>query len=167
MRIREDHWSLGALLQPSSEVPALCPPADIDPADGLWCCPRLDWLPTFFLPDIGGTGAQLQQEVVHVFSAMYVVGVFPPRNRRVSVLLYSPWRIVFFAVGLTSGRRCVTTAEGQAFADKHGLLFMEMSARNSAQVERAFIGTAERVSVTCMQRGHQARFGIRPAGVWL
>lgn len=43
-------------------------------------------------------------------------------------------------------RRCVTTAEGQAFADKHGLLFMEMSARNAAQVEKAFIGTAERVS---------------------
>ncbi|CAB1096220.1 unnamed protein product [Ectocarpus sp. 6 AP-2014] len=42
-------------------------------------------------------------------------------------------------------KRCVTTEEGQAFADKHGLLFMEMSARNAAQVERAFIGTAERI----------------------
>lgn len=40
----------------------------------------------------------------------------------------------------------MTEAEGQAFATKHGLLFMEMSARNSAQVEQAFIGTAERVS---------------------
>ena len=45
----------------------------------------------------------------------------------------------------THGRRCVTTAEGQAFAKKHGLLFMEMSARNAAEVEQAFIGTAEQV----------------------
>ncbi|CAM9559910.1 unnamed protein product [Ascophyllum nodosum] len=44
-----------------------------------------------------------------------------------------------------SERRCVTTAEGQAFAKKHGLLFMEMSARNAAEVEQAFIGTAEQI----------------------
>lgn len=42
-------------------------------------------------------------------------------------------------------RRCVTREEGEAFADKHGLLFMEMSARNAAEVEQAFIGTAEKV----------------------
>ncbi|CAM9412259.1 unnamed protein product [Scytosiphon promiscuus] len=44
-----------------------------------------------------------------------------------------------------SESRCVTTAEAQTFAEKHGLLFMEMSARNAAQVEQAFIGTAERI----------------------
>lgn len=42
-------------------------------------------------------------------------------------------------------RRVVSLEEGKAFAAKHGLLFMEMSARNAVQVERAFIGTAERV----------------------
>lgn len=41
--------------------------------------------------------------------------------------------------------RVVSLEEGKAFAAKHGLLFMEMSARNAMQVERAFIGTAERI----------------------
>lgn len=75
---------------------------------------------------------------------------FPlPRDRFACFSFYRCWLC----------RRCVTTAEGQAFADKHGLLFMEMSARNSAQVERAFIGTAERVSFTCNPRKFVGRCG--------
>lgn len=58
-------------------------------------------------------------------------------------------------------------AEGQAFADKHGLLFMEMSARNSAQVERAFIGTAERVSATGNTRKYAWCRGSVPKDVRL
>lgn len=34
--------------------------------------------------------------------------------------------------------RVVTTAEGEALAEKHGFLFMETSAKNSRNVERAF-----------------------------
>lgn len=61
--------------------------------------------------------------------------------------LLTPFFAFFpFILCLVFIRRCVTEAEGQAFATKHGLLFMEMSARNAAQVEQAFIGTAERVS---------------------
>ena len=42
-------------------------------------------------------------------------------------------------------RRAVSTEEGKAFADKHGLIFMETSAKTAYNVEQAFIGTAEQI----------------------
>jgi len=39
-------------------------------------------------------------------------------------------------------RRAVSTEEGKAFADKHGLIFMETSAKTAYNVEQAFINTA-------------------------
>ncbi|CAM9381365.1 unnamed protein product [Discosporangium mesarthrocarpum] len=41
--------------------------------------------------------------------------------------------------------RVVSMEEGKAFAYKQGLLFMEMSARNAVDVEKAFIHTAEQI----------------------
>lgn len=42
-------------------------------------------------------------------------------------------------------RRAVTTAEGQAFADQHGLLFLETSAKTAYNVESAFLKTADEI----------------------
>lgn len=42
-------------------------------------------------------------------------------------------------------RRAVTTAEGQAFADQHGLLFLETSAKTAYNVEAAFLKTADEI----------------------
>ncbi len=42
-------------------------------------------------------------------------------------------------------RRAVSTEEGQAFADEHGLVFMEASAKTAHNVEAAFIGTARAI----------------------
>lgn len=42
-------------------------------------------------------------------------------------------------------RRAVSTEEGRAFADKHGLIFMETSAKTAYNVEQAFINTAEEI----------------------
>ena len=42
-------------------------------------------------------------------------------------------------------RRAVTTEEGQAFADQHGLLFLETSAKTAYNVESAFLKTAEKI----------------------
>jgi len=42
-------------------------------------------------------------------------------------------------------RRAVSTEEGKAFADKHGLIFLETSAKTAYNVEQAFIGTAEEI----------------------
>ena len=42
-------------------------------------------------------------------------------------------------------RRAVTTAEGQAFADANGLLFLETSAKTAFNVEQAFLNTAEAI----------------------
>jgi Ras-related protein Rab-2A len=42
-------------------------------------------------------------------------------------------------------RRAVSTAEGQAFADQHGLLFLETSAKTAYNVEAAFLRTAEEI----------------------
>ena len=40
-------------------------------------------------------------------------------------------------------RRAVSYEEGKEFADKHGLIFLETSAKSAANVEAAFIKTAE------------------------
>lgn len=42
-------------------------------------------------------------------------------------------------------RRAVSTAEGQAFADENGLLFLETSAKTAHNVEQAFLKTAEEI----------------------
>ena len=42
-------------------------------------------------------------------------------------------------------RRMVSTAEGQAFADQHGLFFLETSAKTAYNVEMAFLKTAEEI----------------------
>jgi len=41
------------------------------------------------------------------------------------------------------GKRMVSTEEGQRFAQEHGLLFLETSAKSAVNVEEAFVKTAE------------------------
>jgi len=42
-------------------------------------------------------------------------------------------------------RRAVSTKEGEAFAEENGLIFMETSAKTAANVEQAFIKTANAI----------------------
>jgi len=42
-------------------------------------------------------------------------------------------------------RRAVTFEEGKAFADEHGLIFLETSAKTAENVEHAFINTAQKI----------------------
>ena len=42
-------------------------------------------------------------------------------------------------------RRAVSTTEGEQFAKENGLIFLETSAKTSANVEQAFIRTAQKI----------------------
>lgn len=42
-------------------------------------------------------------------------------------------------------RRAVSTKEGEQFAEENGLIFLETSAKTAANVEQAFIKTAEKI----------------------
>jgi Ras-related protein Rab-2A len=42
-------------------------------------------------------------------------------------------------------RRAVTTEEGQQFAQEHGLIFLETSAKTADNVEEAFMKTATKI----------------------
>lgn len=42
-------------------------------------------------------------------------------------------------------RRAVSTEEGKNFAEEHGLIFMETSAKTAFNVEQAFINTADKI----------------------
>lgn len=42
-------------------------------------------------------------------------------------------------------RRQVTVEEGEAFAEEHGLIFLETSAKTAANVEEAFVNTARKI----------------------
>ena len=61
-------------------------------------------------------------------------------------------------------RRAVSTEEGKAFADEHGLVFMETSAKTAYNVERAFVSTAEEIHAN-IESGQidvsNERFGIK------
>jgi len=45
----------------------------------------------------------------------------------------------------SESKRAVSTREGEQFAEEHGLTFMETSAKTAANVEQAFIKTAEKI----------------------
>jgi len=46
---------------------------------------------------------------------------------------------------LGADQRAVSTAEGEAFAEAHGLLFVETSAKQRLNVDAAFVRPAEKV----------------------
>jgi len=61
---------------------------------------------------------------------------------------YSSQNIVVMLIGNKSdleSSRQVTTAEGQSFAEKHGLYFKETSAKTAENVDEAFIKTAQEI----------------------
>jgi len=61
---------------------------------------------------------------------------------------YSSQNIVVMLIGNKSdldSSRQVTTSEGQSFAEKHGLHFMETSAKTAEHVDEAFIKTAQQI----------------------
>jgi ABC-type transport system involved in multi-copper enzyme maturation permease subunit len=61
-------------------------------------------------------------------------------------IIYYLLLIIYYFQGNKSDlehRRAVSTKEGEAFAQEHGLVFMETSAKTAQNVETAFIRTAE------------------------
>ena len=50
-----------------------------------------------------------------------------------------------FTFTFVQHRRAVTAEEGQQFAQEHGLVFMETSAKTAHNVEEAFINTASNI----------------------
>ena len=68
-------------------------------------------------------------------------------------------------------RRAVTTEEGQAFADQHGLLFLETSAKTAYNVESAFLKTAEKIhakiqsgDIDVSNESHGIKVGMASSG---
>lgn len=53
--------------------------------------------------------------------------------------------LVLFLLLSKKPSRAVSTEEGQAFADEHGLIFVETSAKTAQNVEEAFVRTARQI----------------------
>ncbi|XP_015685691.1 ras-related protein Rab-2B, partial [Protobothrops mucrosquamatus] len=69
-------------------------------------------------------------------------------------------------------RRVVQKEEGEAFAREHGMVFMETSAKTSANVEEAFLNTAKAIYRKIQQgeldisnEGHGIRIGSKQPAV--
>lgn len=56
-------------------------------------------------------------------------------------------------------RRQVSYAEGQAFAEKHGLVFLETSAKTATNIEEAFIRTAAQIYENIKNNVYDLRSG--------
>lgn len=68
-------------------------------------------------------------------------------------------------------RRAVSTAEGKAFAEANGLIFMETSAKTAYNVESAFINTAEKIhgkilsgEIDVSNESHGIKVGMAASG---
>lgn len=68
-------------------------------------------------------------------------------------------------------RRAVSTEEGRAFAEKHGLIFLETSAKTAYNVEQAFIHTAEEIhgniesgKIDVTNESHGIKVGMNAGG---
>jgi len=68
-------------------------------------------------------------------------------------------------------RRAVSTEEGQAFADQHGLVFMETSAKTAYNVEEAFLKTASEIhgrimtgEIDASNESHGIKVGLAASG---
>ncbi len=67
-------------------------------------------------------------------------------------------------------KREVSTEEGQRFADKHGLIFLETSAKTAHNVEEAFLSTARKIYDNIQRNvydltsdSHGIKFGVAPS----
>jgi len=70
-------------------------------------------------------------------------------------------------------RRAVSYKEGEAFAEENGLIFLETSAKTAANVEQAFIKTAEKIHDKILSgdydvnnEAHGIKVGMNNAGVY-
>ncbi len=58
-------------------------------------------------------------------------------------------------------KRQVSTSEANEFADANGLVFLELSAKNYSEVEKAFLKTAESIGAKIQQNGKARAKGIK------